>query len=94
MNQDRFEEARVLARALEEGLQEVRDDVPELVAREVQRVGLTPDETRDLVRAVVAEEVARLQTGSGRRLALWMAGFVLGAVAMAVALALAGVLSS
>lgn len=59
MRQENYDEARILAQALEDGLQEVRQDVASFVTEEVQRAGLSPEEARDLIRSVVREELDR-----------------------------------
>ena len=93
MKQDRFEEATVLAEALQHGLQEVREDVTTLVAAEVRRAGLTTDETRQLIQAVVREELdrrARVRTGFKPWVPAAVSGFVAGVAAAAATLVLAG----
>lgn len=93
MSQDRFDEARALARALDDGLQELRGDVSDLVADEVQRVGLTPDETRRVVSEAVAEALARVPKPHSGRPA-WLApagaGFAVGVLVALAVLVLTG----
>lgn len=95
MRQDRFEEARTLAQALQEGLREVREDVTALVSAEVRRAGLTDAEARRLIRSVVEEQLT-LREQERRGLPGWLWGAVVAAVAGAGAalatLALTGAL--
>jgi len=71
VRQDRYDEARVLAEALQDGLQEVREDVTSLVSAEVERVGLTASETRAVIRDVVTEELERREAERSR-FARWL----------------------
>lgn len=91
MNPERYDEARILAQALEQGLREVRDDVTTLVAAEVQRTGLTGDETRHLIRGVLQEELDRQARSRTRA---WIpgaiGGFVAGLAAAVATLVLSG----
>ena len=91
MNQERYDEARVLAQALQHGLQEVRDDVSTLVAAEVQRAGLSAEETERLIRGFVRDELDRRAQNAGRPwVAAAVSGFIAGIVAAAATMLLAG----
>ncbi len=91
MKQERYDEARVLAQALQHGLQEVRDDVSTLVAEEVQRAGLSSDETERLIRGVVRDELDRRAQSRPRPwIPAAVSGFIAGIAATILTLLLAG----
>ena len=95
MRQDRYDEARILAEALQDGLQEVREDVTALVSAEVERVGLTAGETRAVIRDVVAQELER-RDAERSRFARWLpaaVGVLAGAALTVATLVATGALS-